>query len=313
MFNRGNLGGSCTSLSQIWRGVVFCGSVIWFSVAFGATGASLGGGQGSVLEEASPTVVVVSFDGFRFDYLGQNTPHLDKLKDRGVWAAEGLISVYPSLTFPSHYSIATGLKPNRHGIVGNRFYDSYRNQWFGYQEGDTHDSSWWGGEPIWVTAEKQGLTAATCFFVGSDEEIVGVRPTYWRTYDKNFSNASRVEEVIHWLSLPESKRPQLVMTYFSLVDTAGHAFGPDSSYLKLAITQADALLGSLMEGIASSPNAANTHLIVVSDHGMATVDKSRSISLELDDPESEFVGEGLVWSSFWPYDDFALRRQNPSI
>lgn len=217
-----------------------------------------------------PYVVLVSFDGFRPDYLERfDTPAFDRLATRGLRAA-GLISVFPSLTFPGHYSIATGLHPEAHGIVANRFYDPVLDDEFDYREReDAQDGGWWGGEPIWVTAELQGLVAAAFFFPGTDADIGGVRPSHWRPYDGSVPNAARVEQVLDWLALPEEARPHLVTLYFSLVDSAGHDLGPASADMRRSVEASDRLLGRLVAGIDALPHAARVALVVVSDHGMA--------------------------------------------
>ncbi len=238
-----------------------------------------GDGWGGVNDPAvrdRPHVVLVSFDGFRPDYLRRfDTPHFARLAARGA-RAEGLVSVFPSLTFPGHYSIATGLYPEAHGIVGNRFYDPVRDDEFDFRDDDDPgDGSWWGGEPIWVTAERQGLVTAAFFFPGTEADIGGVRPSRWRPYDSGVPNAERVAQVLAWLALPEDRRPHLVTLYFSLVDGAGHSLGPDAPGMRRSVEAADRLLGRLLDGVDALPHAASVALVVVSDHGMAAPDPDR--------------------------------------
>ena len=237
------------------------------------------GGTGGVNHPSAasrPYVVLVSFDGFRPDYLERfHTPAFERLAARGLRAA-GLISVFPSLTFPGHYSIATGLHPEAHGIVANRFYDPVRDDEFNFREReDTQDGAWWGGEPIWVTAETQGMVAAAFFFPGTEADIGGLRPSHWRPYDGSVPNAARVEQVLDWLALPEDARPHLITLYFSLVDSAGHDLGPASADMRGSVEASDGLLGRLLDGIAGLPHAARIALVVVSDHGMASPDRER--------------------------------------
>ena len=237
------------------------------SVATGTGGTN----DSSVLSR--PYVVLVSFDGFRADYLDRfDTPSFDRLSARGV-RASGLVSVFPSLTFPGHYSIATGLYPEAHGIVGNRFYDPVREEEFDYRDReDAQDGSWWGGEPIWVTAEQQGMVSAAFFFPGTEADIGGVHPSHWRPYEGSVPNVERIEQVLAWLEMPARERPHFITLYFSLVDSAGHRLGPAHEDLGETIEAADRLLGQLMSGLDALPHAERIDLVVVSDHGMAAVD-----------------------------------------
>ena len=226
-----------------------------------------------------PYVVLVSFDGFRPDYLDRYpTPSFDRLAEAGTHAA--LIPVFPSLTFPAHYSIATGLYPEHHGVVANRFYDPERGDEFDYRDrASVEDGSWWGGEPIWVTAETQGMVAAAFFFPGTEAAIRGVLPTEWRRYDGRVPNRDRVRAVLDWLARPPGTRPHMTTLYFSLVDSAGHRMGPDAAEMADSVRRADALLGELLDGIEALPDGERVVVIVVSDHGMAAVDPERRQSL----------------------------------
>ena len=260
-------------------GLSGCGPDV--STESGPTAAALqtSGGTGGVNHPSvasRPHVVLVSFDGFRPDYLERfDTPAFDRLAARGLRAA-GLISVFPSSTFPGHYSIATGLYPEAHGIVANRFYDPLRDDEFDYRDSDdAGDGSWWGGEPVWVTAETQGMVAAAFFFPGTEADIGGVRPSHWRPYDGGVPNAARLQQVLDWLALPPAARPHLITLYFSLVDSAGHGIGPDAPGMRESVEAADRLLGRLLDGVGALPHAAEVALVVVSDHGMAAPDPAR--------------------------------------
>ena len=221
-------------------------------------------------------MVLVSYDGLRHDYLERvDTPAFDRMMATGV-VADALIPVFPSLTFPGHYSIATGLYPSRHGIVGNQFYDPARGEAFSYRDtDDAQDGSWWRGEPIWLTAERQGMTTAAMFFPGTEAAIGGLRPSRWRTYDGRLPNRSRVDEVLQWLRLPPDERPHLITMYFSMVDGAGHDLGLDTGELDEAIGSADRWLGELLSAVEQVPYAEHVYVVVVSDHGMARVDPDR--------------------------------------
>lgn len=227
-----------------------------------------------------PYVLLVSYDGFRPDYLDHfETPAFDRLIRTGV-VANGLISVFPSLTFPGHYSIATGLYPEHHGIVGNRFHDPESGDDFDYRaDEDAADGGWWDGEPIWVTAETQGMVAGALFFPGTEAAIRNIRPTYWRPYDSSLSNSDRVDQVLEWLAAPPPERPHLMTLYFSMVDGAGHRSGPTGAQLGRAVRSADQILGQVLDGVERSPHGAQVYIVVVSDHGMAELSPDRQVVL----------------------------------
>ena len=227
-----------------------------------------------------PYVVLVSFDGFRHDYLSRYaTPAFDRVAETGG-GADALIPVYPSLTFPSHYSIATGLYPEHHGIVGNRFFDPVRDEEYHYRNtARVQDGTWYGGEPIWVTAETQGMVAAAMLFVGTEAAVAGVRPTFWTPYDARGSHRERVDQVVSWLSLPPLARPHLITLYFSAVDGAGHDGGPASPAVQDAVRQVDGALGRLLDGIGMLPIGDQVSIVLVSDHGMGRVDSDLVIDL----------------------------------
>lgn len=241
-----------------------------------ATGARKAPGQSD-----KPYVVLVSFDGFRHDYRELfETPNLDRLISSGV-EARGLRSVFPTLTFPAHYSIATGLHPGSHGITNNKFWDPERQARYSPDDRPTvADGSWYGGEPIWVTAEKQGLLSASYFWVGSEAAIDGVRASEVVPFRRGVPHAARVDTAIEWLSRPEESRPHVILLYFSAVDGAGHRYGPDpDSPLQQAVSSVDRALGRLLDGIDALPHGTRVHVIIVSDHGMARVDRDRTLYL----------------------------------
>jgi predicted AlkP superfamily pyrophosphatase or phosphodiesterase len=228
-----------------------------------------------------PILVLVSIDGWRWDYLQRfKPPSLTELASRGV-VSDGLIPVFPSKTFPNHYTLVTGLYPSRHGIVSNNMRDPALPRLFSL--GDVavqQDTRWWGGIPLWVTAERQGQIAGTMFWPGSDVEIAGDRPAKWRQYDDDAPNDRRVDEVIAWLKEPEATRPTFVTLYFSEVDTAGHDYGPDSAEIAPAITHVDAAMARLLAGIRRAGLESITNVVVVSDHGMAQNARERTIVLD---------------------------------
>lgn len=214
-------------------------------------------------------VILVSLDGFRYDYAKKyHAEHLLALAAAGASAPEGMLPSYPSITFPNHYSIVTGLYPEHHGIVSNDFYDparkaTYSNSMVG---GAIADGSWYGGTPLWVLAEQQGMRSASFFWVGSEADVQGVRPSYYLRFDGRFPNGKRVEQVLAWLHLPPEQRPHFITLYFSDTDGAGHRYGPDSPQVADAVRELDGEIGKLEDGIKESKLPVD--LIVLADHGM---------------------------------------------
>ena len=228
-----------------------------------------------------PTVILISFDGWRWDYHSRVfAPNLQRLIARGV-RAESLIPSFPPKTFPNHYTIVTGLYPGHHGIVANSIFDPMTGRIFTNDKPEeVRDPMWWGGEPIWVTVERGGQTAAAMFWPGSEAPIGGVLPRYWKAYDVNYPGAQRVDQVLQWLDLPEAERPTLITAYFSEVDQAGHANGPDSDAVRNAIVRVDGYLGRLLSGLDRRGLTDRVNIVVVSDHGMAAVDTDRIVVLD---------------------------------
>jgi hypothetical protein len=229
-------------------------------------------GPNTVEQQAKPYVILVSLDGFRYDYPRiYHSPNLDALGARGASAPEGMIPAYPSITFPNHYTIVTGLYPEHHGIVANSFYDPARKQVYSYKDEQTvTDGTWYGGTPLWVLAEQQGMRSACFFWPGSEANIQGTLPTYYMKYDAKYPNRQRVEQVLEWLQLPAERRPHFITLYFSDVDSAGHAHGPNSPEVASAVREVDDEIGRLVEGVAKLK--LRVDVVVVADHGMARVE-----------------------------------------
>ena len=219
-----------------------------------------------------PYVILVSFDGFRYDYPTKyHAEHLLALATQGASAPQGMLPSYPSVTFPNHYTIVTGLYPEHHGIVANAFYDPTRKATYSYHDDKAvADGTWYGGTPLWVLAEQQGMRAASFFWVASDADIQGVHPSYYLKFDGSIPNAKRVEQVIAWLHLPPEKRPHFITLYFADADGAGHKYGPDTPQVADAVHELDYQIGKLEDGIKESKLPVD--LIVVADHGMAKVE-----------------------------------------
>ena len=225
-------------------------------------------GNNALSQQGKPYVILVSLDGFRFDYAQRyGARNLLDLATRGTSAPQGMIPSYPSVTFPNHYSIVTGLYPEDHGIVENNFYDPQRREKFLFTDRrSSSDGSWYGGVPLWVLAERQGMRAACFFWPGSEAEIGGVRPTYNVAFDERIPGERRVEQVVDWLRLPPEKRPHFITLYFGEVDSAGHRTGADSTETAQAVRQIDGLIARLIAAVASLRLPVN--IVVVSDHGM---------------------------------------------
>lgn len=230
---------------------------------------------------APNATVLISFDGFRADYITRpGAVRLRELAARGV-RAERLVPSFPSKTFPNHYTIVTGLHPEHHGIVANTMRDETIGRTFTI--GDTvvaRDPRWWGGEPIWNTAERQGVRTAAFFWPGSDYAVNDRYPTYYTPYDGRIPNARRVQQVLDWLSLPPDRAPRFVTLYFSTTDDAGHRYGPASPQVDTAIAHVDSLLGALVDGLAQRALTDRVNLVVVADHGMTAIDSTRVIRLD---------------------------------
>lgn len=227
-----------------------------------------------------PYVILISIDGYRYDYTElYNPPNLLKFAEYGV-VASSMIPSYPSKTFPNHYTIVTGLYPENHGIVSNEFYNPEKNRLFQMSDRSiVEDGSWYGGIPLWVLAEKQGMVAASYFWVGSEADIQGIRPSYYYNYDGSTPNEERVSQVINWLKLPEEERPHFITLYFSLVDHIGHDHGPETKEMEKAVLQIDSLIGQLNKSVEALELPVN--IIIVSDHGMVEVEQENTIDIAL--------------------------------
>jgi len=222
-------------------------------------------------QQAKHYVVLVSLDGFRYDYPRRyGASHLLQLGFKGASAPEGMYPAYPSLTFPNHISIVTGLYPEHHGIVANSFWDPAREQTYVYTDPQSNsDGSWYSGTPLWVLAEQQGMRAACFFWPGSEAEIQGKRPSYYLHFDQKLDDESRVDQVVAWLKLPPELRPHFITLYYSNVDHAGHMYGPASDEVRAAVHHVDAMFGDLLAKIA--PLHLPVDFVVVADHGMVAV------------------------------------------
>jgi len=243
-----------------------------------ALSAVLAAGQRDPFADLKPTVILVAFDGFRWDYQTKMpTPNLNRLMARGVHASN-LIPSFPSKTFPNHYTIVTGLYPGHHGIVANNIYDPPTGRTFATtKRAEVQDPMWWGGVPIWTAVEKVGLFSAPLYWPGSEAPHDGIMPKYWEPYNENSPAQTRVNEMFAWLDLPAAQRPVFLTLYFEDTDAAGHANGPDSQQVRDAIVRDDGYIGSVVDGLTRRGILDRVNIVVVSDHGMASVDDDHVI------------------------------------
>jgi len=230
-------------------------------------------------------VVLVSLDGFRWDYAKHDgAVNLLALGKKGVWAPEGMLPSYPSLTFPNHFTIVTGLYPEHHGLVANSFYDPAKQARYGISDAKAvQDGTWYSGVPLWSLAESQGMNAACLFWPGSEAEIAGHRPTWYAVFDSKTQatdevQQARIDDAVALLKMPEEERPHFITIYYSEPDHEGHEFAPDSPQTKAAVVKMDAMIGRLKKALDATKLPID--LVVVSDHGMA---KEQGSWINLDD------------------------------
>lgn len=241
--------------------------------------------QATTAAPASPaTVILISIDGYRADYLQRGlSPSLAMLAARGV-RAQWMTPSFPSLTFPNHYTLVTGLYPDHHGIVANEMEDPSIQPDHHFTLSNrvaVGDQRWWDeATPLWVSVQQQGGHAATMFWPGSEAPIHGVRPDHWHPFDAKVTPDARVDQVLQWLDLPRAQRPQFITLYFDQVDHQAHEHGPDSKEVDEALHQTDAALGRLIDGLKQRDLFDQVNLVIVSDHGMAPVANGHTIYLD---------------------------------
>ena len=255
------------------------------------------------VKDLKPTVILISLDGFRYDYIDKySPPTLNTLARDGV-RAKWMIPSFPTKTFPNHYTIATGLYPQNHGIVENNVWD-YDKKFEMSNTRRVEEPYWWLGEPIWVTAEKQGQRSASYFFVGTNTLIEETKPSITRRYNGNVPNTMRVDKLLSWFDLPSATRPTMMTMYFSETDDVGHEFGPDAEETKYAAWEVDSYIARLMAGLKTRKIDDKVNIIIVSDHGMAAVDQRNAIIMdEFFDPKDKNLADpvmttGEIWQIF---------------
>jgi alkaline phosphatase D len=229
-------------------------------------------GANSAAAQKAHYVVLVSLDGFRWDYARRDgAKNLLALGKQGVSAPEGMLPSYPSLTFPNHFTIVTGLYPEHHGVVANNFYDPDRKASYSLNDHKAvTDGTWYRGTPLWSLAESQGMRTACMFWPGSEAKIAGYQPTYYLKFDNTIDPEARIGQVLAWLKLPEADRPHFITLYYASPDHEGHQFGPDAAETKAAVLKVDGLVGKLKAGLDAT--GLPVDLVVVSDHGMVKVE-----------------------------------------
>ena len=233
----------------------------------------------STFAKEKPYLILISTDGFRYDYAKKyNAENLLKFSNQGV-SAKAMLPSFPSITFPNHWSLITGLYPSHHGLVDNFFYDYSRKEFYAMSKKENaEDGSWYGGVPLWSLAEKQGVVSASLQWVGSASEAGGIRPTYYYHYHEKFTPEEKINKVVNWLKLPEDVRPHFISLYFPEVDAAGHHYGPESDETKNAVKLVDVAMGNLVKKV-NELGLKNVNFIFVSDHGMIKVDKENPLSI----------------------------------
>lgn len=264
-----------------------------------------------------PYVIVVSLDAFRHDYLDRYHPRsLASLAERGI-VARALIPPFPSKTFPSHFSIATGLYPGSHGILSNTFYDPALGRWFRVKDTATvRDGRWYGGVPIWVAAEREGVHTSVFFWPGSEAAVHGARPSKWWSYRASVPDSERVDASIAQLGLPAGSRPHLLMLYLTDVDDTTHRYGPETPRTAVAVAALDRAVSRLLESIDRLPIRDSVNVVVVSDHGMEASPQERVLPLYPTltaagiDTAAVQMGDNGPTMSLWFGGDTALARRS---
>lgn len=244
-------------------------------------------------QEAKPYVIMISIDGFRYDYAEKyQATNLLALSDNGV-KATAMQPSYPSLTFPNHYTLVTGLYPAHHGLVDNSFYDPKRKQEYEvWNRKAVEDGTWYGGTPLWVLAEKQHMVSASYFWVGSESPIQNTRPSYYYRYQEKSTIDERIQSVVNWLQLPAAQRPHLITFYFPEVDHAGHSFGPDAPETAAQVKFVDESIGKMVKAVSALNLPVN--YVVVSDHGMSGVDTAHLINIKEMGLKTMWGGEKMM-------------------
>lgn len=282
---------------KINKHILLALGLLWSCFAFGQGADTIQqivkGRTNSTAQQKKPYVIMISVDGMRYDYAKKyEAKNLLNLSGAGV-QAQYMIPSYPSVTFPNHYSLVTGLYPSHHGIVGNKFYDRSFKANYSTKGKTVVDGRWYGGTPLWVLAEQQQMLTASFYWVGSEAPVHGVLPTYYYKYNEKIGIHERIQAVVDWLKLPASKRPHLITFYFPEVDHAGHNFGPGSPQTVQAVKFIDSAVNELNKAVKTTGLPVN--FVLVSDHGMTTVDTEHPLKVPaLDTTKFNILSEGEI-------------------
>jgi predicted AlkP superfamily pyrophosphatase or phosphodiesterase len=246
------------------------------------------GRKNSPEQQQKPYVILISIDGFRYDYAEKHgAKNLLKLSSQGI-SAGYMMPSYPSLTFPNHYSLVTGMHPSHHGLVNNHFYEPASKDFYSMRIPEAvKDGKWYGGTPLWVLADQQQMLSASFYWVGSEADIQGIHPTYYYNYNEVIPIEQRIQTVVDWLSLPADRRPHLITFYFPEVDHKGHSHGPDAPETRDAVQWVDASIKKLANAVSKTGLPVN--FIIVSDHGMTLVDTVNTLSIPPVIDTSQFI------------------------
>jgi predicted AlkP superfamily pyrophosphatase or phosphodiesterase len=253
------------------------------------------GRKNSNEQQGKPYVILISADGFRYDYAKKyNATHLLELSDKGVSAAFMMPS-YPSVTFPNHYTMVTGLYPSHQGLVNNSFYDrDFKETYSMSNMAKVANPKWYGGTPLWVLAEQQHMLSASFYWVASEAPIKDTRPTYYYVYNEQIDINTRIKAVVDWLKLPAESRPHFITFYLPQVDHAGHMYGPDAPETEQQVHFVDEAIGELTKAVNTT--GLNVNFIFVSDHGMTKIDNENPIPTPtaIDTARFKVSGDGIL-------------------
>lgn len=252
------------------------------------------GRRNSLAQEKKPYVIMISADGFRYDYAKKfNAVHLQQLAGSGI-KADAMFPSFPSVTFPNHYTMVTGLYPSHHGLVNNGFYDRKLNAFYSYHGKTVNEPQWYGGTPLWVLAEQQHMLTASFYWVGSEAPIKGCYPTYRFKYNEKINIHNRIQVVTDWLRLPAERRPHLITFYFPEVDHAGHKYGPNAEETRRQVLFIDSAVNELNKAVKKT--GLKVSYVFVSDHGMTSVDTENPINMPAAIDTNKFIisGDGIL-------------------